>query len=133
MTASDIRTGPDGLPVMCPSHREVFDVLLRRHANGHTDTTDREIQEVLERLTPGRRIEIGSISARVREMNLLGFVLESPTRRRNVGPHGVKGVLVRATYVPPGLRGKAVASGASGGAFRAVDIASSAGADVGCY
>jgi len=126
MNPADIKTGPDGLPVMCASHREVFDVLLRRHANGHADTTDREIQEVLERLTPGRRIEIGSISARLREMNLLGFVLEAPTKRRNVGPRGDRGVLVRASYVPPGLRGAGVA-------VRRSDIASSAGAVVGCY
>jgi hypothetical protein len=64
-----------------PSHQLVLDVLLARQRHGHADTTDAEIQEMLERLHAPRRFERGWISARINEMKERGLVEQSRATR----------------------------------------------------
>jgi hypothetical protein len=64
-----------------PSHQLVIDVLLARQRHGHTDTTDAEIQDLLERKHAPRRFERGWISARINEMKSCGLVEQSRATR----------------------------------------------------
>jgi len=76
-----LATAPESCTKVRRSHQPVIDVLLARQRHGHTDTTDREIQEMLERLHAPRRFDIASISARVSEMKERGLVEQSRAPR----------------------------------------------------
>lgn len=127
MMAPVIAARADAPRKLARSHQLVFDVLLARHANGHTDVTDSEIQEVLERLYAPRRFDRAWISGRVAEMKHAGILLESVAKRHDAHTQHIGAGKVRATYIPPGARG-----GVVGGQTGRV-IGSCAGAVGECY
>lgn len=126
MSGPVIASRPDVARKLARSHQLVFDVLLARHANGHADVTDSEVQELLERLPwpVPRRFERAWISARVAEMKHAGILLESVEKRHDAHKQHIGARKVRATYIPPGARG--------GIAGRVIGSAS-AGVGEGCY
>jgi len=104
---------------LCKSHQLIFDVLDARRANRYPDTTDSEIQEMLERLHAPRRFDRAWISGRISEMKALGVVLESTAKRHDAHTRHINSNKVRATYLPrlDGVRGPSViATGAADGA-----------------
>lgn len=119
---------PDVARKLAPSHQLVFDVLLARHANGHDDVTDSEIQEALERLHAPRRFDRAWISGRVSEMKHAGVLLESVAKRHDAHTQHIGAGKVRATYIPPGARGVG-----AGGVAGCVIASAAAGAGEGCY
>lgn len=101
---------------LCRSHQLVFDVLDARRANGYADTTDFEIQEMLERLHAPRRFDRAWISGRISEMKALGVVLEATAKRHDAHTSHINSNKVRATYLPrlAAVRGPSViAAGAA--------------------
>jgi hypothetical protein len=84
----------------------VLDVLLARQRNGHADTTDAEIQELLEQIHAPRRFDRSWVSGRVADLKDAGLVLESAQKRedahtRRVGRQcGHEPYKVRAVYLP---------------------------------
>ena len=95
---------------LCNSHQLIFDVLDARRANRHPDTTDSEIQEMLERLHAPRRFDRAWISGRISELKALGVVLESQAKRHDAHTRQINSGKVRATYLPrlDGVRGPSV-------------------------
>lgn len=135
MSAPDICTAPD-VAHLGRSQRMVFDVLLGLHRNGHRDVTDSEIQSALERLYAPRRFDRSWISGRIADMKAAGIVLESAAKRHDANTRFIAGATgsaakVRATYIPPGLRGGVVARPGAAGVRPDIGAASGSGDD--CY
>jgi len=76
-----LATAPESCTKVRRSHQLVIDVLLARQRHGHTDTTDAEIQAMLEQVHAPRRFERGWISARINEMKERGLVEQSRAPR----------------------------------------------------
>ena len=88
-----------------PSKQMVLDVLYARQRHGHADTTDAEIQELLEQLHAPRRFDRSWVSGRVADLKEAGLVVESEHKRddahtRRVARLAGHAAKVRAVYIP---------------------------------
>ncbi|MCD8514630.1 MAG: hypothetical protein LRY31_01050 [Burkholderiaceae bacterium] len=87
------------------SKQLVLDVLYARQRHGFSDTTDAEIQEMLEQLHAPRRFDRSWVSGRVAELKEAGLVVESEHKRQDAQTRRVAAMyghahLVRAVYIP---------------------------------
>lgn len=93
-------------PAICASHQKVLDALTARQRHGHTDTTDAEIQEMLEQIHAPRRFDRAWISGRISEMKERGLIEQSTERRVDAHSRlvartiGREPMAVRAVYIP---------------------------------
>jgi hypothetical protein len=87
------------------SKRLVLDVLYARQRHGHADTTDAEIQELLEQIHAPRRFDRSWVSGRVAELKECGLVVESTHKRQDSHTRRVAAIYghannVRAVFIP---------------------------------
>lgn len=85
-----------GLRRMAGQRRKIFDIVVAAQRRGVQDMSLREIQGRYECLE-GRRIDVGTVSARVNNLVAAGWL----QRRSDIRPCGVTGHGVHPVYVLP--------------------------------